>query len=153
MSITNAALSSEITNNPNNLTDVVSGKTLQELEALGADSVIASVLNLVRSGGTYSVFRNDVQPKEIIQAIAPADFTGANQLQISKLQLLLAFPPIDMSLANVRGDLQALFSSASQPTKDALVAIASRQGSRGEILGGIGTIISEQNVGQARNGS
>lgn len=119
---------------------------------VGSDGGLADALNLPRSGASFAQFRSNVAPSEILHAVAPADFANANQLAVSKLQLILAPGVVDASLANVRGSLQALFSGASQATRDALLAVCTRQGSRAEKLFGPGTTVTPLEIAIALRG-
>lgn len=127
------------------------------LIALGDHTGLAAVLNFRRDGSTPSpvngvvgtaitVFRNDIAPKEIVNAIAAADFAAAQQIQISKLQILFQGAPIDATLANVRANFQGIFTSASATTTNALAALAQRNGSRCEQLFGTGTTVTQNDV-------
>lgn len=137
-----AALATELNTDPKAL-------GFAALIAAKNDQGCADLLNRASGAGAQSVFRNDIAPREIIQAIAAADFTAATQLQISKLSLMLASAPIDATLANVRANLQGIFSGASAATTNALTAVASRTGSRAEVLLGVGTVVGWQDVAKA----
>ncbi len=106
---------------------------------------IAVVLNWIRDGVTpcpvnsvtgtaVTIFRNDVAAREVINAIAPADFTAGTQIIISKLTLMLQAAPLDLTLANVRANMQGIFSGASATTTNALAVVAQRKGSALEKL-------------------
>lgn len=146
MSISYTALQTEITTDPAAIG--YAGKT---------DAQVAALLNTVRSGTapdgkSYTIFRNDIAPKEVVNCIEAADFTAATQLVISKLELLFVAAPIDATLANVRTNFSNLFSGASATTRTALAAVAQRNGSRAEVLFGTGVSITEADIGIARNG-
>jgi len=146
MSINYISLQSEVKNDPAALG--YSGKT---------DEQITNILNTVGSGTaadgkSYTIFRNDILPKEIVNCIDPVDFTAATQLSISKLELLFVAAPIDATLTNVRANFQNIFSGASATTKNALSAVAQRNGTRAEVLFGTGTVINSVDIGKARNG-
>lgn len=139
-----AALKSELVNDPASL-------GFSALISTGNHDSIASSLNQVRSGTAadgkpYSIFRNDISPKEIVNSIASADFSTATALQIQKLNLLFVAGVIDATLTNVRANMQNIFSSASAGTIAALAAIASRNGSRVEVLFGIGSSIVSNDI-------
>ena len=150
MPLSNAQIVNEVNNDPAAL-GYASSVTAKNAVA------IADILNWIRNGSTpcpdnnvvgaaISVFRNDIAPKEIVNAIATTDFTAATQIQISKLEMLFVPEVIDATLANVRGNLQSIFSGASAVTTNALSALAQRNGSRAEQLGGTGTTVTDTQV-------
>jgi hypothetical protein len=130
----------------------------------GADTNVADLLNFVRDGVTacpdngvvgaaVTVQRNDVRPAEIVNCVATADFSAATQIQISKLEMLFVGGLVDCTLANVSGNLQSIFSSASAATKNALAAVVSRHGSALEkLLGADGVSIDPAAVGHILRG-
>ena len=147
MAVDYVALKSELLNDPANLGYAVP-------IAAEDDPSVAAIINQIRSGTaadgkSYSLFRKDILPKEIVNCIAAADFTGSTQLQIAKLNLLFVSSPIDASLANVRANFQGIFSAASAGTIAALAAVAVRNGSRAEVLFGIGTNITSSDIATA----
>lgn len=123
--------------------------------AKGDDASVATVLNasLTAAVPNSAQFRSNVTPAEVIDAIAPADFTAATALQVAKLQLILLPGVVDCTKANVRGALQGLFAAASQATKNALIAVVSRQGSRAEMLFGAGVVATASDVSFALRGA
>lgn len=127
-----ATLKAYITNDPDAL-----GFT--PYVAAGDGNDIAAILNFVRDGvaacpvnnvvgAAITVNRNDVAPTEIIQCIAAADFSGATQIQISKLEMLFVMGTLDCTKTNVSANLQSIFSAASAATKNALAAVVQRHG-------------------------
>jgi hypothetical protein len=124
----------------------------------GNDQGVADLLNQLRSGTspdgkTYSVFRTDVDPREIVNCIATPDFNAATAIQFSKLQVLFQGAPIDCTLPNVRANLQAVFSGASAATTSALAAVVKRNASRAEVLYGVGTVITTSDISFALRGT
>lgn len=117
-----------------------------------SDLEIAALLNAVQTSPDYAVVRNDVKPKEFVQAIQPADFLVAETATLMRIQILLMIgDTIDMTSVHMQQVIAGLCGSSSQETKDAVTAIAVRQGSRAEKLDGVGTVATEQDVGNARN--
>lgn len=150
MPFTTAQLATELTTDPANL-------GYAALIAAGNDRDLAAALNLVRSGTSadnksYTVWRNDVSPKEVVNCIAPADFTNATQIQITKLNLLFTGNSVDATLSNVRANMANIFSGASAATTNALAAVSRRNGSRAESLWGTGTSVSADDVAKALRG-
>ena len=147
MPIDYVALKSELLNDP-------AGLGYSVPIAAEDDPAVADMINLIRSGTaadgkSYSLFRKDIQPKEIVNCIASADFAGSTQLQIAKLNLLFVSNPIDASLTNVRANFQGIFSNASAGTIAALAAVAVRNGSRAEVLFGYGVNITSSDIATA----
>lgn len=118
----------------------------------GNDQAVADLINARSGPGSASVFRNDVAPREIINAVASADFTAATQIIISKIQLMFQAAPLDCTLANVRGNLQGIFAASTVGTQNAVTAVCSRTGSRAEVLFGAGIVVSAGDVGKALRG-
>lgn len=155
MAINYATLKTEISTDPAALGCVA-------LFNAGNDNGLAEVLNFVRDGvaacpvngivgAAITVFRNDIVPKEVVNAITSTDFSAATQIQISKLNLLFIATPIDATLANVRANFSGIFPAATFPTTNAnLVALASRNGSRAEQLFGTGTRLTAGDIATAR---
>lgn len=136
--------------------------------ASGNDSATAALLNVGRTPG----LRQGTRATEltILDLLGPQD--GETFLQ--RLELAAVGNPVvarvlrilkqssgqggdagvDVGIANVQAMLQGLASSGavSQSSVDTLVAAGTRLWSRAEVLWGAGTVISEQQVGQARNG-
>lgn len=134
------------------------------------DQSMADKLNLIRDGsagtvpsnptaaggqasGIISEYRKDIAVREIIAAIAPADFAALTQLQCAKLSLQFAGTGmvIDATNANTRGSFAGIFSGMSAATTNAINALASRSGSRAEELFGVGVSVSIDDVGRALN--
>lgn len=146
MAITSTSLASEIQADPAAL-------GYAALVAAGDDASIVAALNLRRAGASFQVFRNDISQADIVGCIASADFKAATALQIAKLQFL--FPPgvlLDASSANTRQIILDLFTGASAGTISALTAVASRQGSRAEVLFGVGAVVAISDVSFALRG-
>lgn len=136
-----ASLASEITTDPQAIG--YAGKT---------DQAVADLLNRTSGTGTASVFRNDIKPAEIVAAIVAADFAALTAVQLAKLQLMLLPGILDATVANTRTIFLGIFSGMTN-TINALTSLASRTGSRAEVLWGTGIAITAQQVGQSRNGS
>src|SRR5437588_12345299 len=76
----------------------------------GNDQALATLLNSLTGPGAASVFRSDIQAKEIINAIVAADFAALTALQLQKLQVMTAQGVLDATVANVRTIFLAIFS-------------------------------------------
>ena len=128
----------------------------------GDHTGLASIVNFRRDGSTpcpvnnivgsgITIFRNDISPREIINAIQPNDFNAAQQIQISKLNLLFLALPIDATLSGVRANFQNIFSGSATMLSGHLTAIAIRNGSRGEQLFGTGISVTQGDIASALN--
>lgn len=111
------------------------------------DQAVADLLNSLTSPGAASVFRTDVRAQEFLNCITTADFSALNQLNTSKLQMVLGPGVLDATNANLRAAVQALFTGA---TLTAMQAVCSRTGSRAEVLWGTGIVVTAAQVGAAR---
>lgn len=137
-----AALKSEIENDPQ-------GLGYAPLMARGSDADVAVLLNTKRAGANYAVFRPDVPLKDVIEAMTSADFTALTAVQASRLQLLFYGGYADMTRANTRRIMQDLFSGASATTRQGILAVVSREGSRAEKLFGAGTEVHHLQIAAA----
>ena len=132
-----AALKSELVNDPASV-GYATPRTQGDTQRL------ADLINAVGAGTT---FRNDIAPKEVINAIAAADFAGLTAVKCAQLQLLLLAAPIDATLTNVRQRFADIFVAGT--TLTALQAMAQRNCSRAETLWGTGTTITPEQVARA----
>lgn len=115
------------------------------------DAAKSALVNQRTGNGSASVFRNDIKTAEIVNAIVAADFAVLTAVQVQKLALMLQAGILDATQANVRTIFLGIFAGMAN-TITALTALASRTGSRAEVLWGCGTVVTEQQIGQARNG-
>lgn len=113
--------------------------------ASGDYIAVANALASIRSGAAYDIWRKDISPKEIVNSIQPVDFAKLSTLQAQQLQVLFVASPVDATLSGVRSNFTIVFSGASG-TIDNLTALASRQGSRAEVLFGPGVSITDDQV-------
>lgn len=142
MSVPLTALRNEIQNDP-------AGLGYAAMVAAGADGAIAEALNEVRAGAPYAIYRTDVPVQDVVAAIAPADFTALTAIQLSRLQLLFLGGLVNAANTNTRQILQAIFSGASAGTVAAMAAVATRQGSRAEVLWGANAHVTADDVAWA----
>jgi H+/Cl- antiporter ClcA len=119
------------------------------LIAAGNDAGVAALLN---APTTTSVYRNNIGVHEVVAAIAPADFAGLTTLQVAKLQLLFTgTTTIDASSPNTRALFVGIFAGMATSSAS-LTALASRPGSRAEVLWGTGTVVTGNDVSLALRG-
>jgi hypothetical protein len=128
----------------------------------GNDVTLAELVNLVRA--TIQIRRSDITPQEVAAAIDVVDYTAlpgsptAAQLSTERrflawLTAVFALPTMrllndDGSNGPIISNFQAMFGAATG-TRTRLIALASRNGSRGEQLFGAGTIITSFDVARA----
>ncbi len=138
MAFTLPQLATEINTDPTAL-------GLVALKAAGSDQAIADALNLSRAGIT--VDRNDIQAKELQAAVVVAEYVALAQPQRDLWQALLTIAPLNAGDANTKAAVAAVFSAGA--TRTALVALATRQGSRAEQLWGTGGRVQALDVSRA----
>ena len=119
--------------------------------ALGDYVDVANLLNNVGSGSAYTVWRNNITPREIINSIQPSDFAKLTQQQHNQLTELYQSAPIDATLSGLRQNFQNVFSGSATLLSGFLVGVATEQGSRFQVLFGPGASVSDSQVSQAWN--
>jgi hypothetical protein len=133
-----AALKTEITTDP-------TGLGYAAAVAAGATAQLAAILNLPRAG--ISVFRSEVSGADLISAVVLADFLLLTSAQQQFFLACVGAAPLDATNANLRASLGALFPVGASRT--ALVAAASRQGSRAEQLFGVNVKLNTEDLAAA----
>jgi hypothetical protein len=141
-------LRTECLTNPNayTWTEGAVTQTLTQWYTAGADAIVANILNQTRAGIT--IFRSDVDPQEVREAVSVSQFTTAATQQIATLQatwLNAFFNGSQVRLLTKTGtdtrvmtNLLVLLTNGSA-SETRLRALASRTGSRGEQLFGCTT--------------
>ena len=114
------------------------------------DDVIADLINDPANGDV--VQRSLVEPQELIEQITLTDWETISAAQRLYIQLLPSLSVIStvQNGTEVRNNLLAIFG-AGTTTRDNLVAVVERQGSRAEVLWGEGVTISISQVAHAAN--
>lgn len=110
---------------------------------------LARLIDAIGSGQGYMIWRNDIAPREVVNIVQPADFTALTQIQLSKIQLLFQGAPIDATLSGLRQNFQNIFSGTATLLSGFLSGMASRLGSRAEVLFGTGASVTSQDVALA----
>jgi hypothetical protein len=144
-----AQLKAECQTNPNNYsyTDPVAGtKTLQQWFLAGDDTIVAAILNQTRAGIT--IYRSDVAPNEVKEAIAVNQLTTSATAAIAAVQAawLNAFfngDPVRLKTkagadSRALSNLMVLLTNASA-SETRVRALAERTGTRAEQLWGCTT--------------
>ena len=145
MAITPSILKTEIQQDPKAM-------GLAPLVAAGNDQGVADLLNSATGSGTGTTFRNNIQAKEIINAIVASDFANLTALQLAQLQAITAQGILDATSANARTIFLNIFAGMTN-TVTALTALASRLASRAEVLFGAGTTLAAADVSFALRGT
>lgn len=118
----------------------------------GNDAANATLLNALTGAGAASVFLPGVPIQTFIQQCqSAADWVllttaGAT---FNAIQLLSLLGPLDCTQLNIRTILTSTFSGLSTASKTTMTAVASRTGSRAEVLFGAGTQILASDVAHA----
>lgn len=164
-------LRTECTTNPNgySYTDTTSGTTLTLAQwyAAGADNIVAEILNTTRAG--IAIYRSDVSPNEVKEAITIGQLTSSATASIAALQgaWLNAFfggEPVRLKTkagadARVLTSLLAVLTNGSS-SETRVRALAERRGTRAEQLWGCATsndpgcenvVVQPFHVAQARS--
>jgi hypothetical protein len=132
-----AALKTELLTDP-------TGRGYAAPLATGTDWMAADLLNAVQAG--ISIDRGVIPAYEIINATVASEWTALSAAERQRYQTLTGAGQVDSSNANVRAAFAAMF--AAGPTRTALTALLTRQGSRAEQL--FGQSVSVADVSRAR---
>jgi hypothetical protein len=113
----------------------------------GQDQAVADLLNAPR----VTVDRGLVPTYEVARELVPSEWVNVSAVNRSLYQAYITPPLIDTAHANVRAAFNLIFLANNCPlTRAAMVAVATRQGSRVEKLFGVGTTVSNLDVAIAR---
>jgi len=112
----------------------------------GSFSPIVDLLAAPRAG--FTVFRGVIPSYEIINATAPAEWASLTAVEKQRYQTLTGAGDVDVSNTNVRAAFGAMFGAGTL-TRDALVALASRPGSRAEQVLGTGVTVNAEDIATA----
>jgi len=112
------------------------------------DQIIADLINDPANGDV--VQRQYVNPQEVIEQIALADWETISASQRLYIQLLPSLTIISavQNETEVRNNLLIIFGAATT-TRDNLIGVVQKDGSRAEVLWGEGVTISISNVAYA----
>jgi len=117
---------------------------------LGDDAGVARILNTVQPGVAYSIFKNAIPLRDMVANVASAEFTTLTATQLAQLQFLfLGASSVDASDLNTRNIITAIFAGKTA-TLTNFATLAKRQGSRAEVLFGIGVSVSDSDVSRTR---
>ena len=136
-----AALKAELTTDPSALGYTAAFVT-------GDHGTPQRLLCQVRAGAAFLVDRELVPTYLLFSAVDATDFATLTALQIAQLSAILSAGQVDLTKANIRTMLGAIFPLGGA-TRTALTALAKRQGSRAEVLFGTGACPSTREVSAA----
>lgn len=147
MAIDYVALKSELTNNPNSLTD--GQNTLTQLYTAGRDNEAAALLNAAAAAQKF--YRNNISPAELLACIDRTEFATIAAADVTLMGWWLTQAgTLDANNAVLRGFFSAAFSGKTTTLGRLTALIALRNGSRAEALFGIGTVITGDDIAKAR---
>ena len=114
------------------------------------DQVIADLINDSANGATIQ--RSHVSPQEIIEQIAIEDWDTISASDRLYMQLLPSLETISTVTngTEVRNNLLDIFT-AEMVTRDNMIAVVQRQGSRAEVLWGENAFVTIGDVARAAN--
>lgn len=139
-----ATLKTEINSDPN-------GLGYAAPYSLGSDDGVAALINAVGAGAAYSIYKNNIPLHDMIANIASSEFTSLTSLQVAQLQFLFqgSGGVVDATDTNTRNIITAIFAGKTSTLAN-FAALAKRQGSRAEVLFGVGVSVSGHDVGATR---
>ena len=128
---------------------LLSGGIFSGRISVGDHTGLAGVLNDRNHASGGTVWRNDVQVRELVNIMQPLDFQSLSQINISKLNVLFQGAPIDAQLSGLRQNFQNVFSGTATLQSGHITGVAQRLGSIAEREFGTGMSVSQDQVQQA----
>uniref|UniRef100_A0A7C4Y4W7 Uncharacterized protein n=1 Tax=Caldisericum exile TaxID=693075 RepID=A0A7C4Y4W7_9BACT len=113
----------------------------------GQDWKLAELINEVRSD--IWIDRDIVPTYEIFEAIVPTEWDALTTAEKQRMQLILSMEQVNVKGENTRLAFQKAFASGTT-TRNNLLALLKRNGSRAEELFGAGTVVTWDDVARAR---
>lgn len=138
MAIDLVALRAELTNDP-------AGMGYAPFLAEGAFTPIVSLLNGAKSG---SLLRGLVAAWEIAGSIERTEWAAITAADRAYIQMLLSAGSVNVASQRVQDAFANAFGVGSA-TRAALVALLRQPGTRAEILFGLGTVVTADDVARA----
>lgn len=142
MAIDYAELKSELINDPQ-------GLGYAPLYANGQDQDLANILNTIHVGGAFQIDNEPVTREQVVRNIDATDLDAMSASNLTKLMVLFLMGHIDLANVATRTLLSSVFP-ANGVTRTNLIALAKRQGTRGEKLFGNGVRLSASDIALAR---
>lgn len=115
----------------------------------GDDNAGSDVLNTLRSGGGFLVYADPVPPSALFDAIDPEDYTSLTTTDLARLQTIFTLAEVNLSESSTLTKVLGVFPNGS-PSVLAITALQHRAGSRAEVLWGPGTVVTPNEVNEAR---
>lgn len=116
--------------------------------AAGDHNTLFGLLNSQRAGGGFLVNRDPVVPEKLFAEIEPADFEAMTVTELTRLQVLMTLPRIDLADVSTKAIVDGLFVNGAL-TRQNVAVLQKRAGSRAEVLFGEGTIVTLNQIAQA----
>lgn len=139
MAIDYAVLANEINTDPNTL-------GYAPFVSAGDDMGVAALLNQIRAG--ISITKSYVPIEDVLAAIVKTEFDSLTSANKTVVDQFVRGTRVKTGDANMRTTMAALFASGTT-TRANLVALATRTGSRAEVLFGENTAITHADVARA----
>lgn len=111
--------------------------------AAGNHTELARLINQVQ--GTISVYRGMIGSWELLACVNPTEYSALTADNKQLLQIVLACVTVDTTDSGLRAIVASVFGPATA-TRAAMIARASRSGSRAEQLFGTNTVITTSDV-------
>lgn len=138
MAIDYAALKTELQTDPQTM-------GYAPLIADGSDNQLAALLNALTGPGAGAVDRDILPAYEIVDAVVQAEYDPLTAAQKQQLLLITGAGQVNIRATNTRAALAAMFGPGTT-TRANMLALQTRTGSRAEVLFGIGTVITADDV-------
>ena len=135
------ALKAELSNDPTGLGYKTGGPGTYK-----DDPTMADIINLPRVG--ISVFRGRINTDELVACVDKTEYSALSAGDKQLFQILISCGTIDTSSATLRSMIAGIFAAGA--TRTAMIAAASRTGSRAEELFGIGVALTHEDMAKAR---
>jgi hypothetical protein len=144
MAVNLATLKTELTTDP-------AGRGYSTAGSQAAADLVNARIAAIGGGVHTTIAPKWVDSKEIVAKFVASEFANLNQLKTTQLALLLAPGQFAVSAQALLVGANGVFTSATSPgTVTALATLTTRNQSRGEFLFGENTIVTDDQVAQAR---
>ncbi len=115
----------------------------------GDDGGTSDLLNAIREGGAYQVDRDPVPPQRVFEVIDAEEYAALTVTDLARLQTAFTVPLLNLAVSSVQAILTGIFPNGSVTNLN-ILALSKRQGSRAEVLWGIGTGVTPNQVNLTR---
>lgn len=108
------------------------------------------ILTLLLATGAGSVLREPITVSQFLSQLKASEVVALSATAVAVLQMLTSGGTINLTDPSTQAILLAIFTLAASPvSRAALIAFVSRSGSRAEVLWGVGTTPTLQDVHDA----